>query len=96
MKRISDFWKKDLINKLITLALSMLTVGFFALIYFLLTIPKGSAFYSTFFPANNNLPTLVSQASTATPMPTPTTAFFPSMTPLPASTSTGVSWTRPA
>lgn len=91
MKAIIDFWKKDVINKMIILVLSVLIIGFLAFLYFLLTIPKGSTFYSAFFSANNNIPTLVSQASTATPMPTPTTAFFPSIMPRPASTSTGVS-----
>ena len=94
MKTITDFWKKDIINKLIILVLSALSVGFLAFLYFLFTIPQGSILYDTFFHANGNIPTLISQASTATPMPTPTTAFFPSMTPLPASTSTGLSSSR--
>jgi len=94
MKTIIDFWKKDIINKLIILVLSALIVGFLAFLYFLFTIPQGSIFYNTFFHAHGNIPTLISQAGTATPMPTPTTAFFPSMTPLPAPTSTGLSSSR--
>jgi endonuclease YncB( thermonuclease family) len=85
MKKIFDFWKKDIINKLIILVLSLFVVTFIAVLYFLITIPKDSIFYATFFPINNVTPT---QSTTATPMSTPTTAFFPSATPPPASSAT--------
>ena len=89
MKKFVEFWNKDIINKLILLALAGLGIGLLALIYFLLTVPKESILYGTIFPSKNALPTLASQSVTVTSMPTPTTEFFPSMTPLPVFTSTG-------
>jgi endonuclease YncB( thermonuclease family) len=85
MKKLLGFWEKDIINKLIVLVLAVLVLGLAAFLYFLLTIPKGSIFYSAFSPSNDVIPTL---ASAATPMPTPTTASFPSLTPLPTFTPT--------
>jgi endonuclease YncB( thermonuclease family) len=93
MKNFIDFWKKDIINKLIVLVISVMTLLFLAFLYFLLTIPKDSLFYSAFLPANN---AIASPVVTATPMPTPTTQFFPSLTPLPTLTATKAPFTSPS
>jgi endonuclease YncB( thermonuclease family) len=88
MKSIIDFWKKDIINKLIVIVLLALIIGAFGSIYFLFTIPNGSTFYSGLLPFKTTVPT---QTSTATLVPTPTTELFASLTPLPLPTSTGAS-----
>ncbi|HUH98243.1 MAG TPA: thermonuclease family protein [Anaerolineales bacterium] len=87
MKKILDFWNRDIINKLIVGVLAVLGIGLLACLYFLWTLPTGSLFYGALFPSRST-PT---QLSTATVRPTPTTEFFPSVTPLPAPSSTGIS-----
>ncbi len=81
MQKIIDFWRKDLINKMILLISLVLCLSLLLFIVMVLRMPKDSLFFTALFPkSNNGLPTLGAQF-TETPVPTITMMIWPSATP---------------
>lgn len=82
MQKLINFWKKDLLNKLILLTGASLIGGIFILVYLLVTMPEKSLFMETYFPnagSDSGLPTLAPPPVTPTSPPTPTTKPFPTL-----------------
>lgn len=75
-----NFWKHDLVNKLIVLVSLALVAGTIFLAHDLLATPRGSVVYETLFQTGGGIPTSIPVPPTATAVFTPTTAFFPSLT----------------
>ena len=80
IKAILNFWRKDIINKLIILVSFALVVCIIFVASNLIATPEMSVVYATLFKKAGGIPTIIAVPATANPIFTPTTAFFPSVT----------------
>lgn len=82
MKSLLKFWQHDIINKLIILVGLAVVLGFVVLAFLFFQASQTTILADVFFPADPNaIPTAAPIQPTDTPVPTPTTMFFPSATP---------------
>ena len=76
MKSFIDFWKKDIINKLIVVCGLMLVVGAFAFLGLFINMPEGKSLFGAISEMVPRLSTPDSKSFTSTPQVTPTDLPF--------------------
>jgi len=78
MKRLLNFWKRDIINKLIVVVSILLAGGIFAFIFLLTNLPDGKSLSDAVSLILPKTPTPVSELSATTLLPTTTPLVFQS------------------